>query len=240
MNSRLYVTSPAMNRTMLLSLLLFYYSVAAAQADHPEDSATIQVTVTDMKGKPTRGEQILFKAGTNGKFFSGHSGPNGKFSLRLPAGDKYLISVKSLMDSARYGSIDIPSLEPGQFFTGPFKVDVKFEPARSFTLRDVYFDVGKASLRPGSFAALGELLEYLQYKDDIKIEIAGHTDNIGKDDDNLELSRQRAETIRNYLIKKGIYPGRLVAKGYGASVPVADNDTEEGRQLNRRTEIRIL
>jgi outer membrane protein OmpA-like peptidoglycan-associated protein len=87
---------------------------------------------------------------------------------------------------------------------------------------------------------LEELVNYLKNKDGIRVEIAGHTDNVGNDADNTKLSQQRAETIRNYLIKKGISPTRVVAKGYGAAEPVADNDTDEGRQLNRRTEVRIL
>ena len=87
---------------------------------------------------------------------------------------------------------------------------------------------------------MAELVSYLKNKDDIRIEIAGHTDNVGKEADNIKLSRERADAIRNYVIKKGIPPARITAKGYGASQPVADNDTDEGRQANRRTEVRIL
>lgn len=234
-----------MPRTILLLLPLFCCFMAASQDNQPKetktnDKAAVNVTVTNMKGKPSKGEQIVFAARGSGKFFSGHTDAGGKFSLQLPAGETYLISVKSITDSTKYGIIEIPLLEPGQFFTEPFKVNIQFEPARSYTLKDVHFDVGKATLRPESFTALNELLGYLQYKEDIKVEIAGHTDNTGNDNDNLKLSRQRAETIRNYLVKKGIQPARLLAKGYGASQPVADNETEEGRQLNRRTEVRIL
>lgn len=228
----------------MLILMMLQCSLADCQ-DKPSqekanNKATVNVFVTNMKGKPSKGEQIVFTGKTNGKSYAGHSDAAGKFSLQLTAGESYLISVKSITDSTKYGLIEIPLLEPGHFFTEPFKVNVRFEPASSYTLRDVYFDVNKATLRPESYKALNELLSYLQYKDDIKIEIAGHTDNIGKDSDNLELSRQRAEAIRNYLVRKGIQPARLQAKGYGATQPVADNETEEGRQLNRRTEVRIL
>ena len=80
----------------------------------------------------------------------------------------------------------------------------------------------------------------MKWKENEKIEIAGHTDNVGNDADNLKLSQQRADAIRQYLIKKGIQPPRVIAKGYGASQPVADNSTDEGRRRNRRTEVKIL
>jgi outer membrane protein OmpA-like peptidoglycan-associated protein len=158
----------------------------------------------------------------------------------LPPGDKYIITVKSITDSTKYGSITIPALGQDEFYTEPFKVNVKFEAARTYTLDNVHFDFGKATLRPESFAELEELVSYLKNKDEIRIEIAGHTDNVGQDADNLKLSQQRADAIRNYVLKKGIQPARIIAKGYGAAEPVADNDTDEGRQLNRRTEVRIL
>ena len=72
------------------------------------------------------------------------------------------------------------------------------------------------------------------------IEIGGHTDNTGKHAINMKLSQARANTVRNYLIKKGISPDRVKAKGYGDTQPVAPNDTEEGRKQNRRTEVNII
>lgn len=193
-----------------------------------------------MQGKVSKGEVVIFKGETKGKTYTGRSDMKGQFSLELPAGEKYIISVKSLADSTQYGIIDIPALAPDHFFTEPFVVDIQFEPAKSYRLDNVHFDFGKATLRPGSGKSLDDVVAYIKNKEALKIEIAGHTDNVGKDNDNLKLSQQRAETIRNYIIKKGILPARVVAKGYGASQPVADNSTEEGRQLNRRTEVRTL
>jgi outer membrane protein OmpA-like peptidoglycan-associated protein len=129
---------------------------------------------------------------------------------------------------------------PDEEFSEPFIVTVKFEPARSYRLDNVYFDIGKYSLRPESFKELNELVEYMKWRENEKIEIAGHTDNVGTDADNLKLSQNRAEAIKQYLIKKGISANRVIAKGYGASQPVADNSTDEGKQKNRRTEVKIL
>jgi outer membrane protein OmpA-like peptidoglycan-associated protein len=230
-----------MLRATLILLILFFGIASTAQNDTSLSKfAKVNVFVTDMKGKPSKGEQVLFKSEATGNTVSGLSDATGRFSLQLPAGDKYIITVRSLTDSTKYGSISIPALPPDQFFTEPFKVNVKFEAARTYTLDNVHFDFGKATLRPESFAELEELISYLKNKDDINVEIAGHTDNVGNDADNLKLSQQRAEAIRNYVIKKGIQPARVIAKGYGTAEPVADNDTEEGRQLNRRTEVRVL
>lgn len=234
-----------MLRTILLLLAVPCYAFVNAQdakssAATSSNMAKVDVSVTDMQGKVSKGEVIIFKGETNRKFYTGRSDANGKFSIQLPAGDKYIISVKSLADSTQYGILEIPALEPDQFFTDPFVVDIQFEPARTYTLDNVHFDVGKATLRPGSTAALEDIVFYMKNKETMKIEISGHTDNVGKDADNLKLSQQRAETIRNYLIKKGVQPARVIAKGYGATQPVADNSTEEGRQLNRRTEVRLL
>jgi OmpA-OmpF porin, OOP family len=234
-----------MLRTRLLLLSFFCYTISIAQNGKIAEAnntthALVNVHVTDMKGNVSKGEQITFRGQAKGKFFSGHSDANGKLSMQLPAGEKYVIAVKSLADSTQYGVIEIPALEAGQFFTEPFAVDIKFEPARIYRLDNVHFDVGKATLRAGSSVALEDLVAYMKNKDNVKIEIGGHTDNVGRDNDNLKLSQQRAETIRNYLVKKGIQATRIIAKGYGATQPVADNATEEGRQLNRRTEVKIL
>lgn len=230
-----------MYRTTLLSFFLFLF--VPYFKSHASDTmrlAPVSVIVTDMKSRPSKGQQVLFRSAATQKIYSGRSDASGRFFLQLPIGDKYFITVKSLTDTSKYGVIEIPTLGPDEEYTEPFTVNVKFEIARNYRLDRVYFDFGKATLRPESFPELEELVEFMRNKDDIRIEIAGHTDNVGKDADNLKLSQQRAEAIRNYLVKKGIQPARVVAKGYGATLPIADNATDEGRQKNRRTEVKIL
>jgi outer membrane protein OmpA-like peptidoglycan-associated protein len=87
---------------------------------------------------------------------------------------------------------------------------------------------------------LNDLAEFMARKKNIKIEIAGHTDNVGDKDANQKLSQERAASVKAYLVKKGISTDRVIAKGYGDTQPMADNDTPEGKQKNRRTEIRVL
>ena len=223
---------------LLMPLTTFGQTTDTTGTSH--QTAPVNVFVTDFKSKPRPGEQIIFISKKNGEKFSGRAGKDGKFSTTLPIGDTFIIKVKTIVDSSKYGLISIRQLEPDEQFTEPFLVNVKFEPARSYRLDNVYFDFGKYTLRSESFAELDELVSYMKWKENERIEIGGHTDNVGNDADNLKLSQQRAEAIRQYLIKKGIQPARVIAKGYGASQPVADNSTDEGRQKNRRTEVKIL
>jgi len=229
----------------LLKILISLMPIAALAQNSNNDTpakplADVNVIVTDLKINPRPGEQIIFISKKNGEKFFGRAGRDGKFSLKLPTADTFVIKVKTIVDSTKYGLIAIRGLEPDEQFAEPFTVTVKFEPARSYRLDNVYFDFGKHTLRSESFKELNELVDYMKWRENEKIEIAGHTDNVGTDADNLKLSQNRAESITQYLIKKGINPTRVIAKGYGASQPVAGNSTDEGRQKNRRTEVKIL
>lgn len=230
------------NTTLLL--LFATCTVQASQTIADIDSfpgiAKVNVTVTDMKAKPRKREEVIFHGEKTGKKISGFSDASGKIKLLLPPGDNYHVSVKSITDTTQYTIINVPALAEDEYFTDPFWVNIKFDPPRHYRLDNVHFDFDKATLRRESYPQLTEVLEYLQRHDELKAEIAGHTDNVGTDTHNLKLSQERAAAIRNYLINKGIKATRLTAKGYGAGQPVADNSTEAGRQLNRRTELRIL
>lgn len=223
-------------------LLAIPVSITAQTAESAgtQKPADVNVIVTDFKKVPRPGEQIIFISKKDGNKFSGRAGKDGKFSLKLPSADTFIIKVKTIVDSTKYGMIAIRELQPEEEFAEPFTVTVMFEPARTYRLDNVYFDFGKYTLRPESFTELDELVSYMKWRENERIEIAGHTDNIGNASDNQKLSEQRAGAIREYLIKKGVSPSRVIAKGYGSTDPVADNSTYEGRQKNRRTEVRIL
>lgn len=108
---------------------------------------------------------------------------------------------------------------------------------KKLTLEGVNFDNDSSNLRPESLTVLDKAAETLRAWGDVKVEVAGHTDSVSSDEYNLDLSQRRAETVRAYLIDKGIAADRLTAKGYGESQPVADNKTEAGRFKNRRVEL---
>jgi len=107
-------------------------------------------------------------------------------------------------------------------------------------LNNIFFDFNKASLRPESKTELENLIKLMNDNPNIKIEISGHADNIGSSAYNQKLSESRAKAVVDYLIEHGIERSRLSHMGYGFDKPIAPNDTEEGRQINRRVEFKII
>jgi outer membrane protein OmpA-like peptidoglycan-associated protein len=109
----------------------------------------------------------------------------------------------------------------------------------TFKLENIFFDLGKATLKPESKPSLDELFKILD-KNDIYIELGGHTDSIGSNESNQLLSQERVNSVKNYLLDKGVKPDRITAVGYGETKPVVSNSTEEGRAKNRRVEVKIV
>jgi len=105
-------------------------------------------------------------------------------------------------------------------------------------LKGVNFATDSAQLTPGSSKTLDEAAAALIRRSDVRAEVAGHTDNRGSAQHNRTLSQRRAETVRSYLVSKGVDPARLTARGYGPDAPIADNGSESGRAANRRVELR--
>jgi OOP family OmpA-OmpF porin len=171
--------------------------------------------------------------------YKGVSDAEGKFEILLKDGETYLIKIKSIGEAEDYNKIEIPALGKNETYS-TIVLKIQFEPPRTFRLDNVEFEFGKSTLTKASFSELEELLEYMTLKEDIIVEIAGHTDDVGDEEFNLKLSEERAERVRNHLISKGISPERVIAKGYGESQPIAPNNLAEGRQRNRRTEVRII
>jgi OmpA-OmpF porin, OOP family len=219
--------------------IAFAQTPAVQNASIPKD-APINVTVMDFKNNLKPNEIIVFKSGINQKEFQGITDDNGKFAIRLPTGDKYEIFILGFKDSTSYNVLDIPALTGNAYYKNPFMVDIQFQPAKTFVLDDCNFETGKSTLEESSYTVLNELVAYLVRKDDERIELGGHTDNVGSAASNLKLSQDRANVVRDYLLSKGIAPERVYAKGYGMTVPIEDNKTAEGRAHNRRTEVKIL
>ena len=130
-------------------------------------------------------------------------------------------------------------------FEQPFSLNIDLQPisvdsavisGKPIVLRNVFFEVGSAELRPESATELDRLVTLLTEYPSLRIQIAGHTDNVGDDRSNLTLSENRALSVLNYLVKKGVATARLRSKGFGETQPVETNDTPEGRGRNRRTE----
>jgi outer membrane protein OmpA-like peptidoglycan-associated protein len=118
---------------------------------------------------------------------------------------------------------------------------VAFSPSQgqTITLDNVFFAPNKSELLPSSFRELDKLVNYLSNDQSVTISVLGHTDNTGEEPQNQKLSEARALAIASYLVSKNIDASRISSRGYGSSKPVAENDTEEGRQKNRRVEFVI-
>ena len=226
---------------LLLPVITFAQNTPAAPLNLPKD-ATVNVSIKDARTKKMLSNEIVvFKSMANGTEFQGLSDSMGKFSLRLPAGSKYEVFILGFKDSTSNSFLDIPVLKNAtSHYTIPFEDDLEFDPPASFVLDNCTFETGKATLQPDAFKVVDELVEFLKRKDDEKIEVGGHTDNVGKPEANMILSTNRANTVRAYLLTKGIAPERVTAKGYGMTVPIAENTTAEGRALNRRTEVKVI
>lgn len=114
------------------------------------------------------------------------------------------------------------------------------EIGQTIRLNNIFFDFGSDTLRPESFPELQRVAALLRDNPRMIIQISGHTDNVGSDQTNLNLSQQRAKAVMEYLVGQGLLPSRISARGYGHTHPLAPNDTEEGRSQNRRVEFTIL
>ncbi|MGA2824373.1 MAG: OmpA family protein [Bacteroidales bacterium] len=163
----------------------------------------------------------------------------GKYVAVAPFNNDYIMTVKKegYVYETRYIARD------DSIYRMPAHLDLEIQQIelnKSYRINDIYFAFNSFDLTGESKAVLDLLIEFLEENPSIYIEIQGHTDNIGNDADNLKLSANRAKSVYNYLIVNNIAPKRLTYKGYGKTVPVASNDTEEGRAKNRRTVFVII
>lgn len=222
--------------TLLLLLIAPLFALMAQDLAPTETKALLKVLVVNAENKPQEGEVVTFVGEKDSATFTGTTNADGRFSVLIPKGQKFKVQYKVFSTEQDFKALDIPG--GNELLTLNYTITVK--PPRVYTLDDVFFAPGKSTLTSASYKELNELAEYMSKKKTMKIEIAGHTDNTGEAASNLKLSEARANTVRNYLLKKGITAERVVAKGYGDTFPVADNSTPEGRQKNRRTEVRII
>ena len=163
----------------------------------------------------------------------------GSYTVRLPEPKLYAIEINA---SGYLYYLDILDFSSE---TGDEKLERNFflrkvEVGTKVVLDNIYFETGKAVLRPESEEALNQVLRFLENNPSVRLEISGHTDNTGSLRINQRLSRDRAGAVVNYLVGKGIPQSNLESKGYADTQPVASNSTSEGRTQNRRVEFKVL
>jgi outer membrane protein OmpA-like peptidoglycan-associated protein len=215
------------------------YSIRMPVKNEPA-LALVKGTITDETGKPVEADITITDNSSKeviAKFESNSA--SGEYMISLPSGKNYGITVEK--KGKLFYSDNISLSEDAGF--REIRNGVKLEsakPGAKVVLRNIFFDVGKSDLRAESEAEMQRFVKLLKDNPAIKIEVSGHTDNVGNAEANLALSEARAKKVVAYLVANGIAADRLQAKGYGSSKPVTSNDTEEGRQKNRRTEFKIL
>ncbi|MCF8368999.1 MAG: OmpA family protein [Bacteroidales bacterium] len=163
----------------------------------------------------------------------------GAYLISLKPGKNYGITVSRKDYLFHSENVNIPDDAEARKITKDVLLK-KAEVGVKIVLNNIFFDFNKATLRKESEAELDRVEKFMTDTPTLKIEISGHTDNIGSAAINQKLSENRAKAVVDYLLEKGIEAERLVYKGYGFEQPVSSNDTEEGRQQNRRTEFKIL
>lgn len=164
---------------------------------------------------------------------------NGDYTVVLNEGRQYAMYAaadKYLMKSLSFDYTDKHAFDP-------LTLDIYLEPVRagrSIVLNNLFFDTNQFELKPKSRTELNRLVGFMKQYPEVQVEISGHTDDVGSDDDNLSLSQNRAKSVYTYLISQGVKATRLRFKGYGETKPLAPNDSDLRRQQNRRIELRIL
>ena len=165
----------------------------------------------------------------------------GSFLINLPSGYDYGLFAQC--NGYFFFSENLSIKSSNQNNSSPMTIDIPLTPlvkGEKIALKNVFFDTNSTTLKPESRVELDKLVVIMKQNPNIRIEIGGHTDNVGTAEYNRRLSEGRAKTTSDYLISQGIPANRLVSKGYGLNNPIATNDTEEGRAINRRTEAKII
>lgn len=217
------------------------YSFELYEAGRPEKVTYVKGTVFDNQTKAVLAAQveIIGLQNFDTVYQSVCNVSSGEFLASLPEGKTYALNVS--MDGYLFYS--------GQFVLAnknnvePFNLSIPLDPiaiGEKVALKNIFFESNSFQLKNESKYELIKLSEFLISQPQIKIEIGGHTDYIGDDKTNVLLSSNRAKSVFDYLIKLKVSSQQLIYKGYGKSQPIENNNTEQGRAANRRTEIKII
>jgi outer membrane protein OmpA-like peptidoglycan-associated protein len=216
------------------------YRIRLPKEAKPTPVLIVRGTVRDVSGKIVPARVSYERLGEHRQLGSALADPvTGAYTLSLPAGEQYGFRAEHEGYYPVSENFDLRGLAEYREEQRDL-VLVPIGAGSTVRLNNVFFDFGKAELRPESMAELDRLVAFLASNPAMRIEVAGHTDDRGTDEFNQALSRDRAQAVATYLTARGIAAARLQARGYGRSRPVADNATEEGRQQNRRVEFTIL
>jgi outer membrane protein OmpA-like peptidoglycan-associated protein len=230
------------------------YSFELYEEARPQPVTYVKAKIIDAQTKKPLGANLDITDLTGQKsYYQEVVDEQGIFLVPLPIGKQYAMNVNKeayLFHSENF------ALESSNTSTDPFlmiiplqKIPPMPEPnavvkeeviSPPVVLKNVFFETASADLKPISKIELDRLYNLLKEQTDLRIQINGHTDDVGNDDDNMALSVARAKAVFEYLVSKGIESSRMRSKGFGETMPVASNDTKEGKRQNRRTEFQMI
>ena len=225
------------------------YSFELPEAARPQAVTYLKARITDARtGAPLVAALDIARLPEGALMLQAFAKSDGTVLACLPADKSYAVNINKEGYLFFSENVDLSEMRSA---AAPILLDVRLipiakpkdQPAESaapVVLRNIFFEFGSAILKPESYAELERLANLLHNAPDLRIQINGHTDNVGDSAANLRLSEARALAVKDFLIGKGIAADRLRHKGYGMQRPIADNDTPEGRARNRRTEFEMI
>ncbi len=206
-----------------------------------EKLVTVTGLVSDKKTgkgfKPASKVNVVFTGAST--FAASLDTITSRYEIHLQPGSSFAISASAPNCVPVYEAVDLSTIERGSTITKDL-VLATVEVGQAVRLNNIFFESGKAVLKKESFPELDRVYDFLSQNEAIKIELGGHTDNVGNAAFNMGLSKSRAEAVATYIVKKGIAKDRLQSKGYGMTKPVTSNATKAGQAQNRRVEFVIL
>lgn len=217
--------------------------VKLLEKQKPDPVILVSGNVYNLKDNKPLSASLIYQTLPDGTVAgNGISNPvDGSFKIVLPYDKNYSIRASAPKFFAISENLNLDSLVKRGYkeihkdlYLAPIEI------GQVFRLNNVFFDFDKWDLRPESFIELSRVVLLLNENPDIEIELSAHTDSRGSDEYNFVLSDKRAKSVMDYIISQGILASRLTSHGYGESRPVATNETDEGRQLNRRVEFKIV
>lgn len=224
------------------------YSFPLYKAAQPLPVTYVKGTVIDSRNKEKlEANIIIFDLTTGQEHTRIRTNKAGEFLATLPQGKDYALNISKkgyLFFSENFALEESNTLEKPYLLKIGLErlVEIKPEarPPKPIVLRNIFFESGSANLLSSSQNELEKLYQLLQSEKALRIQINGHTDDVGGDESNLTLSENRAKAVYQWLIDKGVAESRLAYKGYGESEPIDSNETDEGRRRNRRTEFVVI
>ncbi|MDY0201319.1 MAG: OmpA family protein [Tenuifilaceae bacterium] len=216
------------------------YKFEIPQDIRPTPTSYISGTITDARtGWPIMANFSLVDIANDSIIMESQASKNGSFLLTIPTNRSYALFASApeyLYHSEHFDLSGIFSANE------PYRKDIELTRIRigsTMVMRNIFFDTDSYQLRGESESELNKLTELLNLNPTLKIEVGGHTDIVGSESYNFTLSENRANSVAQFLVNKGVNSSRITWKGYGLTKPIGNNATEDGRAENRRTEIRI-